>query len=232
MNRVLYDLAGANPDFRFSPYCWRARLALAHKGLAVQTVPWRFKEKDKLAFSGQGRVPVLVDGDNVVADSWRIAVYLEDAYPDAPALFAGPQARSLARFVNGWADSVQLAGLSRLVLADIPAALHADDLSYFQTSREQRFGMPLAAICADREQRVESFRASLFPLRQALADQPFLCGHAPAYADYIAFGGFQWARCVSDFPVLAHDDIIAQWLERMLEAAGPAARGMPALRCA
>jgi hypothetical protein len=33
----LYDLAGAELDQRFSPYCWRTRMALAHKGtLAFQ----------------------------------------------------------------------------------------------------------------------------------------------------------------------------------------------------
>lgn len=230
MARLLYDLAGANPDFRFSPYCWRARLALAHKGLEVETVPWRFTEKDKLAFSGQGRVPVLVDGDRVVSDSWQIAQYLETAYPDAPSLFGGQEAQAVARFVNSWADSVQLPGLTRLVLVDIPATLHEGDRSYFHSSREQRLGMPLAAACADRDTRVEDFRAGLIPLRLVLKAQPFLCGDAPAYADYIVFGGFQWARCVSDFPILAEDDVVAQWLERMLEAAGPQARRMPSLR--
>jgi len=230
MARLLYDLAGAHPDFRFSPYCWRSKLALAHKGLDVETVPWRFMDKDRIAFSGQGRVPVLVDGDEVVSDSWRIALYLESTYPDAPALFGGPQAQALARFINGWADGVQLPGLTRLVLADIPATLHEGDLPYFHSSREQRLGMSLAAACADRDTRVQEFRASLIPVRMALKNQPFLCGDAPAYADYIVFGGFQWARCVSDFPVLADDDAVGLWLERMLETAGPAARRMPALR--
>jgi hypothetical protein len=53
----LFDLAGAEPDRRFSPYCWRTKLALAHKGLTTETVPWRFFEKDAIAMSGQGRVP-------------------------------------------------------------------------------------------------------------------------------------------------------------------------------
>ena len=43
----LYDLAGAEPDRRFSPYCWRTRMALAHKGLEVETIPWRFTEKER-----------------------------------------------------------------------------------------------------------------------------------------------------------------------------------------
>ena len=41
----LYDLAGADPDRRFSPYCWRTRLALAHKELPVETVPWRVERQ-------------------------------------------------------------------------------------------------------------------------------------------------------------------------------------------
>ena len=89
MTIVMHDLAGADPALRFSPYCWRTRMALAHKGLAVETIPWRFTEKDALAFSGQGRVPVIRDGDRVVSDSWAIAEYLEDAYPDRPSLFGG-----------------------------------------------------------------------------------------------------------------------------------------------
>ena len=69
MGLHLYDLAGAQVERRFSPYCWRAKFALAHKGLAFDTIPWRFTDKDAIAFSGQGRVPVLVDGDRIVFDS-------------------------------------------------------------------------------------------------------------------------------------------------------------------
>ena len=70
----LFDLAGAEPNRRFSPYCWRTKLALAHKGLTVETIPWRFIDTDTITMSGQGRVPVLLDGDKVVSDSWMIAI--------------------------------------------------------------------------------------------------------------------------------------------------------------
>jgi glutathione S-transferase len=106
MARQLYDLAGADPNLRFSPYCWRACLALAHKGLEVETVPWRFTEKDVIAFSGQGLVPVLVDDETTVADSWAIATYLEERYPDCPSVFGGPGGMAPTRFVNAWADTV------------------------------------------------------------------------------------------------------------------------------
>ena len=223
MTRKLYDLAGADLNRRFSPYCWRTKLALAHKGIEVETIPWRFTEKDVIAFSGQGRVPVLIDGDTVVFDSWTIANYLEDIYPDRPSLFGGAGGRALARFVNSWADTVQLAGMIRLVVADIHAHVHEKDRGYFRESREKRFGAALEQVAADREQRLPAFRQSLDPLRLTLRAQPYLAGDAPAYADYIVFGGFQWCRCISDFKLLEADDPVAQWRERMLQSFG----GMP-----
>jgi len=100
----LYDLAG-EADRRFSPFCWRTRMALAHKGLAVETVPWGFTEKDRLPQPNGGRVPVIVDGGNVVRDSTAIADYLEEHYADRPTLF-GETGRALARFVQNWTETV------------------------------------------------------------------------------------------------------------------------------
>jgi glutathione S-transferase len=218
MSRKLYDLAAADPDRRFSPYCWRTKLALAHKGLDVETIPWRFTDKDVIAFSGQGRVPVLVDGERVVSDSWTIANYLEDTYSDRPSLFGGEGGRAVARFVNAWADTVLNAGLSRLVLMDVYGHIHEKDRDYFRQSREQRFGVRLEEVAGDRDARLAAFRQSLEPVRTTLAAQPFLGGHEPAYADYIVFGGFQWARCISETALLAQDDPVAAWRARLLDA--------------
>jgi glutathione S-transferase len=212
----LYDLAGAEEDRRFSPYCWRVRLALAHKDLPVQTIPWRFTEKERLAPSGQGRVPVLVDSGRWVADSWAIATYLEDAYPDRPSLFGGGAGRALSRFYGHWADSVLQPGLIRFSLLDIWRHVAPQDREYFRRSREQRFGTTLEAFVADRDQRLDGFRQSLTPLRLTLQTQAFLGGEQPLFADYIVFGGFQWARCISDYALLASDDPVAAWRQRML----------------
>src|SRR5271169_4126528 len=131
VGRQLYDLAGAEAERRFSPYCWRTKLALMHKGLPFDTIPWRFTEKEVIAFSGQGRVPVLVDGDDVVFDSWTIATYLEDSYTDRPSLFGGDGGRAAARFVNAWADGMLVPGIARLIAADIFANVDAKDRAYF-----------------------------------------------------------------------------------------------------
>ena len=215
---VMYDLAGADPALRFSPYCWRTRMALAHKGLAVETIPWRFTDKDVIAFSGQGRVPVIRDGEKVVYDSWTIAGYLEATYPDRPSLFGGDAGQAHARFINAWADAVVLGGAARLIVADILAATDPKDQAYFRSSREQRLGAALETVQAEaRTSHLASFRDSLMPARLVLRGQPWLGGQAPSYADYILFGTLQWPRCVSPFALLAEDDPIRAWQDRALD---------------
>jgi glutathione S-transferase len=227
MPMQLHDLAGADPGRRFSPYCWRTRLALAHKGFVPEILPWRFTDKAAIADSGSDKVPVLRDGEKVVADSWRIAEYLEDTYPDRPSLFGGAGGRALAQFINAWADATVLGGLVTLIVADIPAILAPQDLAYFISSREARFGRPLPEVAAGRGERVVQFRQALHPARMILRQRPFLHGDTPAYADYILFGGFQWARCVSPFPILLADDPLYAWRERMFDLFGGLARGVP-----
>jgi glutathione S-transferase len=225
---TLYDLAGAEEERRFSPYCWRTRMALAHKGLAFETIPWRFTEKEKIAFSGQGRVPVIRDGARVVADSGAIADDLEARYPDRPSLFGGASGRALTQFVANWTETVLHPGIIGFVVLDIWRHVAPEDREYFRASREERFGKTLEEVVADREGRLPAFRASLAPLRRTVERQDFLCGTSPGYADYIAFGAFQWARAISDFALLAADDPVARWRGRLLDAFDGFARRTPA----
>ena len=164
MTLRLYDLAGAEADRRFSPYCWRTRLALAHKNLPVETVPWRFTEKAEIAPSGQKSVPVLVDGNRWIGDLWKIAHYLEETYPDLPSLFGGPIGRSLTTYYSNLADSL-VSAIFPFVALDILHHVDERDRAYFRASREERAGSTLEAFTADRDKRLPSFRASLRPLR-------------------------------------------------------------------
>ena len=217
MSLILYDLAGADPERRFSPYCWRVRLAIEHKGLQVETIPWRFTDKQVIAFSGQDRVPVLVDSGTTVAGSWKIANHLEQEYPERPSLFGGASGEALARFVEGWSDTVLMPAMLPLIITDIFAHLHEKDREYFRSSREQRLGMTLEQIGANRENRVDDFRRILGPLRTTLKTQQFLGGDAPNYGDFIPFGAFMWARSVSPFKMLENDDPVSKWRVRVLE---------------
>lgn len=218
MGLKLFELVGAEAGRPFSPYCWRIRLALAHKGLEADSIPWRFTEKALLAPYNSEKVPVLLDGDRAVADSWAIAHYLEDAYPDRPSLFGGDGGRAMGRMINAWADTVTVGGILPLIAADIVGHLAPNDQAYFRQTREARLGKPLEEATATRDSRVEDFRKSLDPLRLTLRAQPFIGGAAPNYADYAVFGGFQWSRVVSPFRLLKEDDPVHAWRQRLLDA--------------
>src|ERR1700742_1642208 len=165
MNLKLFELVGADVGRPFSPFCWRTRMALAHKGLSAETIPWCFTEKDAIAPHKSEKVPVLLDGETSVADSWAIASYLEDSFPDRPSLFGGDGGRAAMRMINAWADIVVNGGVFPLVVADIPEHLDDVDLDYFRTSREARLGRKLEEVKAQRDDAVAAFRKSLEPLR-------------------------------------------------------------------
>ena len=214
----LYELAGQDSNLRFSPYCWRVRMALAHKGEEVVTIPWRFYEKAKLPGApGNQRVPVLVDGGRIVADSTSIAFHLEEAYGNGPSLFGGQGGEAHARFILAWADTVLIPALAPFLVPKIVPLLHPKDRNYFQTSREARLKSTVAQLAASRGQRLPAIRAILTPLRTTLANQPFLGGEEPSYADYAVFGCFQWARCVGADDLLEPDDPLAAWRDAMLD---------------
>jgi glutathione S-transferase len=225
---TLYDLAGADAERRFSPFCWRAKMALVHKGLEFETVPWRFTEKDRLPQPNRGRVPVIVDDGEVVHDSTVIAEYLESRYPDRPSLFGDKTARALTRFVQNWTEVVLQPALIGFVVLDIYRHSAPQDQPYFRQSREERFGTTLENVVEDREARLPGFRETLAPLRRTLERQEFLGGDTSAYADYVVFGAFQWARAISDFELLSAADPVAAWRSRLLDTFGGYARKSPA----
>ncbi|MBP5855749.1 glutathione S-transferase N-terminal domain-containing protein [Marivibrio halodurans] len=228
MTITLYELTGADDDLRFSPYVWRIRLALAHKGLDHEGVAWRFTEKDAIAFSGQGKVPVLVDGDKTVIDSWDIACHLEDAYPDHPSLFGGEAGRAGAYFVKHWFETGVNRFIAKMVVADVWAVLHEKDKSYFRETREKALGKKLEEVCTDEDAARADLAQALTPMRAVLQTQPYLGGAAPNFMDYIPFAAFMWARCSSPRALLESDDPVHGWRERMLDSLG----GMPrAAKC-
>lgn len=228
MALVLYERLCAD-DRRPSPFCWRARLALAHKGLTPELRALKFTEGEQVAFSGQTRVPVLVDGETVVHDSWEIACYLEDNYPAAPSLFDGAGGRALCRLVNHWVDHSLQRALAPILAPYLLAVAQPDDRSYYRRTREARFGMTMEQLAARRPALLEAFHPVLEPLRQRLAETTFLCGERPGYADYLVFGEFQLARSVCDSDLLdAEDTALRAWRRLMLDLFDGLARRVPA----
>ena len=74
---LLYDLSGKN-NVRFSPPCWNVKLCLINNNIDFDTIPIRFTEKNKLSFSNQTLVPIIKYNEEVIFDSWKIFVWLND----------------------------------------------------------------------------------------------------------------------------------------------------------
>jgi glutathione S-transferase len=218
MGLVMYERIGADGR-RPSPFSWRIRYALAHKGVPVEFRTVRFADVETIkAQSGQHFVPIVTDGERVIHDSWNIACYLEDSFPDRPSLFAGSGGRGLARLVNHWSDIALGTAIRRLIAADFILCLDAGDRDYYRSSREAAFGCALEEYCADRPRWIAEFAAVTAPLERTLSEQPYVAGAAPGYADYILFSVFQYARlgCPDEF--LADGTALRRWRDGLAQA--------------
>ncbi|XP_044494086.1 glutathione S-transferase 2-like isoform X2 [Mangifera indica] len=93
---------------------WRVRFALNLKGLSYEYKAVNLlKEFEKL--NPLHYVPVLVDGNVVVSDSYAILLYLEENYPQRPLLPADPQLRAL----NLQAASIVNSSIQPLVMLSL-----------------------------------------------------------------------------------------------------------------
>ena len=217
---TVHDLAGANPDLRFSPYCWRTKLALKHKGLDFETIPHRFTDRTAIAKSGQSKVPVIVDDGRWVHDSWAIALYLDETYPDRPLLMPDAAARTQAKFINSWCDWSLLPSTRAMAVPHVFKIVADEDKAYFRTSREKVFGVPMEQIGIDREGAMKTFTLGLKPAEVTLADQDFLHGAKPGYGDYALFGTLLWPYMVCANDPIDRESAVGHWFGRMMTLNG------------
>jgi glutathione S-transferase len=91
----------------FSTNVERVALALAHKGLEVESVEISYEDRSPvIEVSGQPLVPVLVDGEEVIPDSTRILRHLEERWPDPPLFPREPARRAELDVFLEWFNEV------------------------------------------------------------------------------------------------------------------------------
>jgi glutathione S-transferase len=92
---------------RWSTNVERVTLALAYKRLDAELVEVDPVDRSQVReLSGQDLVPVLVDGDDVVADSLAILRHLERRHPDPPLWPSSPTRRAELDLALEWFDRV------------------------------------------------------------------------------------------------------------------------------
>jgi glutathione S-transferase len=198
-----------------SPFVWRVRYALAHKGLEFESVRLGFIEIPA-RFGGKFKtVPILECGDVAMAESWDIVEHLDRQYPDKPPLFGSPAELAMVRLTDSWFMTEVMRRMFRVYVKDLHDCIRPVDRDYFRSSREKNMkGATLETFTADRESLIPVIRAALTPLRMHLAKSAWIGGAAPNFADYIVFSAFQWVGSVATLPLLAADDPLRGYIDR------------------
>jgi len=224
MTTLLYDLCGRDPELRFSPYCWRAKMALVHKGLELETAATHYTDIAAIENGAAKAVPVLNDNGRVVPDSFAIARYLDEAYPDRPPLMGDEAMVAACRLIEGWANLTLGPIIMRMIVLRIHDQLSDADRPYFRKTREARFGRKLEEHQTGVEANLDALNAALQPARLALAENTWLGGRAPRFTDYILFGSLMWLTVIAGRLPLAADDGVTAWFGRCLDLNGGFAR--------
>lgn len=217
MTIKIYELCGADETNLFSPHCWKTRLSLAHKGLDYDVIPTPFTKVATVEGGDSRRVPVIRDGDSVVEDSYQIALYLDETYPDRPSLFNGDGAKALTQLIIQWSQTQIHPVIARMSLMDIHNRLARADQEHFRTTREKAFGMTLEDFSTKMAATPDDLVKVLLPLELMLKDQKFVGGEGPLFADYVLFGPLQWLRTVQGETGLPGDGNVADWFDRLLD---------------
>ncbi|MEM9357349.1 MAG: glutathione S-transferase N-terminal domain-containing protein [Pseudomonadota bacterium] len=217
MTIQLYDLTDATRQVFFSPYCWRIRMALRHKGLDVESVPWHFTDKELIGQTGPPRVPVIVDGEKWVNESSTIAAYLDETYPDRPLLMKDAAALASAQFVEAWCNFSVFAPMRAMAVMNVFKIIHEKDKAYFRESREKMLKTKLEQLSTDPIAEKAALTAALRPAEDLFGKQSFFGGDGPSYADYVLFGTLMWPYMVCPESPLEPDSNVAGWFDRLLD---------------
>ena len=135
------------------PYCARARIVLAEKGVPYETVTIDLANRPAWLLEHNppdGRVPVLEEDGWVLPESAVVDEYLEERYPEPPLLPVDPAERAAARLI----------------------VLRFDGL-----------GKPYYALRREEAGAAERLAAALRALDGLLATTPYLTGAAFGLAD-------------------------------------------------
>ena len=191
-------------QFELSQYSEKVRLILDFKGLEyrkIEVVP-AVGQLDLLRQSGQSKVPVLKDGDTVIADSTEIALYLDRKYPESPLLPHDSVQRGQCLLMEEWADeSIGTKGRIALVgaLNQNPSfrtsilpretpGVFKNLVSAVPPALLDTLGMGVGFGGDAVKESLRCLRQDLEALTLILQHQPYLVGDQPTLADLAVAG--------------------------------------------
>jgi glutathione S-transferase len=217
-------------DLTDSPYCMKARMVLQLKGVPYRRLTltlWNRRELVRL--SPIGKVPVLVRGADVIADSTDIVQAIDAAVPEPALRPRDPEARAFCDLVEDWADeslgaianackwvnpanrSAALARTVPEVAGGLPHALVARALVVRVLGRLRRAGVTAHSL----EHLHARLRASLGIVAALLGDRDFLLGRTPTLADVAVFAPLAFLRPYTEAALVRDVPAVAAWCARL-----------------
>lgn len=148
-------------DYPDCPFCQKVRVVLAEKDLEYENifVDLRKQEQklpDFLRLNPYGKVPVLIDEDEVIYDSTIINEYLEEEYPLPRLMPEDSQGRARVRVLEDYCDNSFIPPTT-VLLAQLRKGDAERDVQRVEQARDE-------------------LRRALYYLRDRLAGHEFLVG--------------------------------------------------------
>jgi glutathione S-transferase len=202
---TLYDCATA-------PSPRRARILLAEKGLAHETVQVDLRNNEQLGeafrkINPQCTVPVLRTDDGLLlTDNAAIAAYLEARYPEPPVLGSTPQEKAE---IASWNWRVEFEGL-------LPIAEAMRNSAPSLANRALPGPVNYAQIPELQQRGLARLQQFLVTLNQRLAEREYIAGSRFSIADITAVVGVDFARVVKVKPGEQHPHVL-RWRAAMAE---------------
>jgi glutathione S-transferase len=155
-------------DYPDCPFCQKVRVVLAEKDLEYEKIfvdlrKQEQKSPDFLRLNPYGKVPVLVDEDEVVYDSTIIDEYLEDEYPLPRLMPEDSQGRARVRLLEDYCDNSFIPPTTAL-LTQLRKTDGERDMQRVEQARDE-------------------LRRGLYFLRDNLGDREYLVGREFSLAD-------------------------------------------------
>ncbi len=214
---TFYDLA-LSTGATISPFVWATKYALKHKGFDLDVVPGGFTKIPERTGGMTERLPAIVDDGKWVLDSWGIVEYLDETYPDRPALIPHPSVAAVTRALDAWFWGVATGPWMRCNCVNYRDLANPEDHEYITHSREKMLGDTLENMQKGWEDWLPKISADIEPLRIALRESKYLGGDTPNYADYRILGSILFTASVCKHsPVLAEDDPLRPWIDSLLD---------------
>ncbi|KAL4062937.1 hypothetical protein J3A83DRAFT_4301539 [Scleroderma citrinum] len=213
---ILYDIPSKVQGRFWSPNTAKSRFVLAYKGLPFE-VDWvefpdiapRMKEigatLNKLFDGSEGyTLPVLSDPNTgaIITDSWDIAVYLENTYPEKPIFPKGT--RGLIR-AFGTTLKDQIRPAVKLFLLRGREIMNEPSAEHYTTTREEYFKQKFEEFSPEGPERDQHWSVLEKGLTTSKmwydnTDGKWLMGSTFSYADIVVGSGLFW------FKRVLHDD--------------------------